>query len=67
MWSAAVGGGKRGKSAQTPLVAAAAAVEEVEIKQTAVAADHTEAAEAERAAGCADLLMTFLSQKKTDY
>lgn len=59
MWSAV--GGKRGKSAQTPLVAA------VEIKQTAVAADHTEAAEAARAAGCADLLMTFLSQKKTDY
>lgn len=31
------------------------------------AADHTEAAEAERAAGCADLLMTFPSHKKTDY
>lgn len=37
------------------------------MKETAVAADHTQAAEAERAAGCADLLMTFPSQKKTDY
>lgn len=63
MWSAV--GGKRGESARTPAVAAV--VEEVQIKQAAVAADHTEAAEAERAAGCADLLMTFLSQKKTDY
>lgn len=37
------------------------------MNETAVAADHTRAAEAERAAGCADLLMTFLTQKKTDY
>lgn len=51
--------GVKGKGAQT------AAAEEV--KTIEAAADHTQAAEAERAAGCADLLMTFLSQKKTDY